>query len=215
MKTKNKFFTLPGILFLSLMLTFCGNSGSNGTIIIGTQTWATKNLDVNTFSNGDPIPEAKTREEWWQFGEEQKAAWCYYENDQANRKKYGKLYNWYAVNDPRGLAPKGWHVPSDAEWTSLTGNLGEDAGIQMKSTSGWSDNGNGTNISGFTALPGGYRNLSCYFEYIGNDGYWWSSTGYDTNYAWSRRMLYNYGDVDRLHYYKEYGFSVRCVRDFK
>ena len=88
------------------------------TITIGTQVWMTKNLDVATFRNGDPIPQAKTDEEWEKAGENQQPAWCYYDNDPANGAKYGKLYNWYAVNDSRGLAPVGYHIPSDAEWTN-------------------------------------------------------------------------------------------------
>ena len=109
------------------------------TVTIGTQVWMTKNLDVATFRNGDPIPQAKTNEEWKKAGENQQPAWCYYDNDPANGAKYGKLYNWYAVNDSRGLAPVGYHIPSDAEWTKLTDFLGGEsvAGTKMKSKSGW------------------------------------------------------------------------------
>ena len=106
-------------------------------VIIGNQVWMTKNLDVSTFRNGDPIPEAKTDEEWEKAGENKKPAWCYWDNDPANGAKYGKLYNWHAVNDPRGLAPDGYHIPTDAEWKILTKYLGEKAGTKMKSTSGW------------------------------------------------------------------------------
>jgi uncharacterized protein (TIGR02145 family) len=106
-------------------------------VTIGTQVWMTKNLDVSTFRNGDPIPQAKTEEEWKKAGENRQAAWCYYDNVPANGAKYGKLYNWYAVSDPRGLAPAGYHIPSDAEWTKLEDYLGSDAGTKMKSKSGW------------------------------------------------------------------------------
>src|ERR1043165_1390179 len=92
------------------------------SVQIGTQTWSTKNLDVSKFRNGDAITEAKTAAEWMAAAEQRKPAWCYYNNDASNGKKYGKLYNWFAVSDPRGLAPDGWHVPSDAEWITLTGN---------------------------------------------------------------------------------------------
>ena len=138
------------------------------TITIGTQVWMTKNLDVATFRNGDPIPQAKTDEEWEKAGENQQPAWCYYDNDPANGAKYGKLYNWYAVNDSRGLAPVGYHIPSDAEWTILTDFLGGEkvAGTKMKSTDFWADyegnSGNGTNESGFSGLPGGYRSFRWY-----------------------------------------------------
>jgi uncharacterized protein (TIGR02145 family) len=112
-------------------------TGSYKSVKIGTQTWMAENLNVSTFRNGDPIPEAKTDEEWKKAGKEGKPAWCYYDNDPKNGAKYGKLYNWYAVIDPRGLAPAGWHIPSDAEWTTLGDQLGSDPGKKMKSTSGW------------------------------------------------------------------------------
>ncbi len=113
--------------------------GNSQTVTIGTQVWMTKNLDVATFRNGDQIPEAKTDEEWKQAGKNKQPAWCYYNNDPANVAKYGKLYNWYAVIDPRGLAPNGYHIPSDPEWTKLVEYLGgeEVAGKKMKSTTEW------------------------------------------------------------------------------
>ena len=124
-----------------LLLAFVNFSGycKSQTIKIGTQTWATKNLNVAKFRNGDVISQAKTDEEWEAAGDNKQPAWCYYENNTANGTKYGKLYNWYAVVDYRGLAPAGWHVPTDEEWTILSTFLGgEDvAGKKMKSTSGW------------------------------------------------------------------------------
>ena len=189
------------------------------TITIGTQVWTTKNLDVATFRNGDPIPQAKTNEEWEKAGENQQPAWCYYDNDPANGEKYGKLYNWYAVNDSRGLAPVGYHIPSDAEWTKLTDFLGgeEVAGTKMKSTDFWADDegnsGNGTNESGFSGLPGGYRGVYGTFFVIGEDGSWWSSSESDTDKTWSRYLDYFYGDVTRYSLDKQDGFSVRCLRD--
>jgi uncharacterized protein (TIGR02145 family) len=197
-------------------------SGSTGSVIIeevkiGTQTWMAKNLDVSTFRNGDVIPEAKTAEEWKAASEKGQPAWCYYDNNPENGKIYGKLYNWYAVNDLRGLAPKGWHIPTDGEWTSLTNYLGgsEIAGAKMKSKTGWGwyGNGNGTNSSGFNGLPGGNRGNDETFNYIGKDGYWWSSTEYNTDYAWNRNLYYNNGYVFRYSSNKKSGFSVRCLRD--
>ena len=161
-------------------------------IKIGDQTWTTKNLDVDTYRNGDAIPQVQDTSAWANLTT---GAWCYYENETANCTTYGKLYNWFAVNDPRGLAPKGYHIPSDAEWTILTDNLGAKAGTKMKSTSGWENNGNGTNKSGFAGLPGGYRTNVGYFYYIGANGYWWSSSEIDTDYAWCRYLNYSYGDV--------------------
>ena len=111
--------------------------GPYKTVTIGTQVWMKENLNVSTFRNGDSIPEAKTEEEWRAAGDAKQPAWCYYDNDPKNGEKYGKLYNWYAVNDSRGLAPAGYHVPTDEEWSVLIGFLGDDAGKKMKSTSGW------------------------------------------------------------------------------
>ncbi|HWR32176.1 MAG TPA: fibrobacter succinogenes major paralogous domain-containing protein, partial [Chitinophagaceae bacterium] len=187
---------------------------------IGTQTWATKNLDVSTFRNGEAIPEAITDAEWEEAGKQGKPVWCYYGKDPANGKKYGKLYNWYAVNDPRGLAPKGWHIPSDEEWTTLTDNLGgeERAGTQMKSGSGWEDNGNGSNSSGFEGLPGGLRFYFGEFRGIGYFGQWWSSSeGVDAigsgGRAWCRDLNNTDGVKRDLFFVKETGLSVRCLRD--
>jgi uncharacterized protein (TIGR02145 family) len=112
-------------------------TGGFKSVKIGNQTWMAENLNVSTFRNGDPIPEAKTNEAWEKAGKDGRPAWCYYENDPKNAAKYGKLYNWYAVNDSRGLAPIGWHIPTDTEWSTLDNQLGDDAGKKMKSTSGW------------------------------------------------------------------------------
>jgi uncharacterized protein (TIGR02145 family) len=179
----------------------------------------TQNLNVDKFRNGDPIPEAKTDEEWSKAGENGEPAWCYYNNNPDNGDRYGKLYNWYAVNDPRGLAPEGWKIPSDEEWSRLADFLGGEsvAGTKMKSTDFWADyggkSGNGTNESGFSGLPGGNRNVTGSFNYIGESGFWWSSTEYRANYAWFRYLFYGNGNVSRSNFSKRFGFSVRCLRD--
>ena len=180
------------------------------TIKIGTQTWTTKNLDVTTYRNGEVIPQVQDANAWANL---RAGAWCYYENNTANGSSYGKLYNWYAVNDPRGLAPKGYHIPSDAEWTILSDNLGDEAGTKMKSSSGWKNNGNGNNTSGFAGLPGGYRSSNGDFGTIGAYGYWWSSSEYNTYYAWYRYLDYGNGLVFSYNYGEQSGFSVRCLRD--
>ncbi len=191
------------------------------SVTIGTQVWMTKNLDVTKFRNGDLIPEAKTDEEWKKAGENKQPAWCYYKNNKKNGKKYGKLYNWYAVSDPRGLAPTGWHVPSDAEWTVLSDYLGGAAvaGKKMKSTRGWKDDiieasGNGTNESRFSGLPGGLRYYNGYFNLIGSHGSWWSSTENLTDGAYVCN-LYQRDRLGRDGNYgsKEKGLSVRCLKD--
>jgi uncharacterized protein (TIGR02145 family) len=114
-------------------------SGPYKTVTIGTQVWMKENLNVSSFRNGDPIPEAKTAKEWQAAGEAKQPVWCYYDNDPKNGVKYGKLYNWYAVNDSRGLAPSGYHVPTDLEWTVLADFLGGEsvAGGKLKSANGW------------------------------------------------------------------------------
>ena len=206
------------ILAFFVLASSCQRGASN-EVTIGKQIWMAENLNVDKFRNGDPIPEAKTTEEWQTMGEQNKAAWCYYDSDPANGIKYGKLYNWYAVADPRGLCPAGWHVPSDGEWTQLTKTLGgdSDAGSKMKSASGWSDGGNdggnGTNSSGFSGLPGGNRTNNGSYNFIGNYGYWWSSTQNSTSLAWLRYLNDANGNVLRFSLTKSCGFSVRCVRD--
>ena len=185
------------------------------SVKIGNQIWMTENLNVERFRNGDAILEAKTAEEWKAAGNTKRPAWCYYHNDPKNGDKYGKLYNWYAVKDTRGLAPAGWHVPSDAEWTVLSTFLGGDnlAGIKMKSTTGWNDNGNGTKSSGFSGLPGGCRYSSGYFPSVGEYGYWWSASEDDGSDAWYRGLASYSSLLDRVNSSEYFGFSVRCVED--
>jgi uncharacterized protein (TIGR02145 family) len=181
---------------------------------IGKQVWMSENLETSTYRNGDSVRFALTNEEWVEAARNKEGAWCYYNNYEQNGKTYGKLYNWYAVNDSRGLAPEGYHIPSDAEWTILTDYLGGEkiAGFKMKSKDGWQNNGNGDNSSRFNGLPGGYRYGNGTFENIGEDGYWWSSTkfGYD---AFARYLYCYTSPVYRYQTSKEKGFSVVCLRD--
>ena len=181
------------------------------------QSWMTKNLDVATYRNGDPIPKVTDNAAWAALTT---GAYCYYNNDSATyAATYGKLYNWYAVNDPRGLAPEGWHVPTDFDWTTLENCLGGAAvaGGAMKETGTihWTTpNTEATNISGWAGLPGGYRGFNGTFSVVGFYGYWWSSTEDDTTNAWYRDLSYNNGNIFRSGVDKNgYGFSVRCLRD--
>jgi uncharacterized protein (TIGR02145 family) len=185
------------------------------TIVIGTQHWMEKNLDVVTYRNGDVIPQVTDPSAWESLTT---GAWCYYNNDVANGAIYGKLYNWYAVNDSRGLAPIGWHIPTDAEWTILKDKLGGAAiaGGKMKTTgtTRWNTpNTDATNESGFSGLPGGYRKFYGNSYDIGVKGYWWCSTEYDSNNAWSRFLYFGNGTDNRNDFDKRNGFSVRCIRD--
>ena len=161
------------------------------TVVIGTQTWLAENLNVDKFRNGDPIPEAKTNEEWLRSCENKQPAWCYYDNEPINGNKYGKLYNWYAVNDPRGLSPKGWHIPTDAEFAILTKYLGDEdeARTKLKCSIGWETfngvSGNGNDSSGFSGHPGGMCNGRNVCGGMGFGGYWWSSSEVDIyNASW-------------------------------
>ena len=186
------------------------------SVTIGTQVWMLKNLDVSTYRNGDLIPMVTDPNLWVGLNT---GAWCWYNNDSATyATTYGKLYNWYAVNDSRGLAPTGWHIPSDDEWTTLSTFLGGDAvaGGAMKETGTihWiTPNTGATDSSGFTGLPGGVRDDRGEFNAIENDAYWWSSTELSSTDAWSRYLGYYGGLIGRTNTKKLIGFSVRCLRD--
>ena len=223
-RTRKRSFVVPILILLVLMVAgyFFWNGNDEkiigDSVIIGDQEWQTKNLDIDRFRNGDPIPHARTDEEWRAAGEREEPAWCHYNNDAENGKIYGKLYNWYAVNDARGLAPEGWHIPTDGEWTILINHLGgEDvAGGKMKSTgmAYWNPPNKGaTNISRFSALPGGTRTRERSFGGIRNDTYFWSSTEYNEG-AWGRDLFSNASYVNRYSYFfGSVGASVRCLRD--
>jgi uncharacterized protein (TIGR02145 family) len=185
------------------------------SVTIGSQVWMAENLNVDRFRNGDVIPEARTEEDWKRAVENKQPAWCYYGNVPANGAIYGKLYNWYAVNDPRGLAPEGWHVPTDAEWTMLSDGLGGSkvAGGKMKSTSGWEDNRSGTNASRFSGGPGGFRDDLGTYDRRGRGGHWWSATATTSGEAWYRFLYYFDAEVIRYYSPLGYGYSVRCLRD--
>jgi uncharacterized protein (TIGR02145 family) len=174
-KTKTKEITKPTVSKASAKKVATETTFEE--IKIGKQIWMAKNLDVTHFRNGDPIPEAKTDKEWMGAAKDKLPAWCYYKNDSKNGTKYGKLYNWYAVHDPRGLAPEDWMIPTDKEWSDLINNFGglNKETPQLKSSNGWLDNGTGTNESGFSCQPAGSR-IEGKFQQIGEAGYWWCDT---------------------------------------
>jgi uncharacterized protein (TIGR02145 family) len=184
------------------------------TVLIGEQTWMVENLNVERYRNGDIIPQVQGDNQWYN---QTTGAWCYYNNYPACGNVYGKLYNWHAVNDPRGLAPEGFHIPTHMEWWALSNYLGGEAvaGGKLKDTTLWkSPNTGATNSSGFTALPGGRRDYIGPFSYIGMAGRFWSAS-------------YGYGETALIfglkHYTsdvflgnggsKKYGNSIRCVKD--
>jgi uncharacterized protein (TIGR02145 family) len=184
------------------------------TIKIGSQVWMVENLNVTKYRNGDPISNLTDGTQWKNTNT---GAYCDYDNNGFNASSYGRLYNWHAVNDSRKIAPEGWHVASDAEWTTLTNYLGGEvvAGGKMKEVGFdfWqSPNAGATNESGFTALPGGTRYFDGAFDNNSRLAYWWTSTG-DPGGAWYRYVIWEDAKVHRFGHLLGSGFSVRCVMD--
>jgi uncharacterized protein (TIGR02145 family) len=185
------------------------------TVTIGDQVWMADNLQVTRFRNGDAIPVVSDAAAW---GNLSTGAYCYYGNDANNNASYGKLYNWYAINDSRGIAPEGWHIPTEEELIELAAYLKGDtiaAGkMKAKGTSHWLvPNTGATNESGFSALPGGYRLDNGSYHTMGSNGYWWSTARSYEMYAWTARLYTGFADVRREPYYEKYGFAVRCIKD--
>jgi uncharacterized protein (TIGR02145 family) len=207
------------------------------TVLIGEQCWFAENLRSENYENGDAIPSNLSDSEWSSttsgavavYGEDAGCNNNYSPDIDAcdpaeSLNEYGRLYNWYAVDDIRGLCPSGWHIPSDGEWMTMEmalgmseseanseGWRGTDQGTQMKTTYGWYG-GNGTNSSGFSGLPGGQREYSGYFSDAGLDAIWWS-TSLDGSLAWARILNTSYERVKRSDLNRLNGYSVRCVRD--
>jgi uncharacterized protein (TIGR02145 family) len=183
------------------------------TVKIGNQIWMAENLNVSHYSNGDLIPQIESKSEWANLTI---GAWCYYNNDPENGAIYGKLYNWYAVNDTRGLAPAGWHIPSDEDWQTLTNYLGGESIAVNKlievGTAHWNEpNTWATNETGFSALPGGYRFSDGTCDDIGKAGYWCACTEYSSTDSWSRKL--DESVLFRGICSKKVGRSIRLVKD--
>lgn len=194
------------------------------TVKIGSQVWMAENLKTTRYNDGTEISNVTGDTQWANLTT---GAWCNYDNQESNAATYGRLYNWYAVNTGK-LAPVGWHVPTDEEWTTLenyvaanTGTSGSQAKALASAINWASSTVNGVigndltknNSAGFSALPGGYRYDSGGFNGIASYGDWWSSTEHSASNAWHRYLGYGDSNVYRGLNYKEYGFSVRCVRD--
>ncbi|MDZ7722211.1 MAG: FISUMP domain-containing protein [candidate division KSB1 bacterium] len=200
------------------------------TIKIGDQWWMAENLKVTHYSNGDTIPNVTSNSEWMNL---ESGAYCAYDNSESNAETFGYLYNWYAVDDSRNIAPEGWHVPTDDEWKELEMALGmsqsktDIVGWRGNNSQGskladnaslWSDgdlkNNSAFGASGFNALPGGYSlDNRVYDDGIGNDAYFWSSSESYSYHAWYRHLNYSSTYVGRNERSKRTGFSIRCVRD--
>lgn len=212
------------IILLFVAPTFCFTQATDHegntykTVKIGNQTWMAENLKVITFKNGDPIYNAKTKEEWREASRENQPAWCYYKNEKTNGDKYGVLYNWYAVDDPRGLAPAGYKIPSEEDFEELLNEIGTGSASKIKSETSWANtykNFNGSNTSGFNAKAGGLRSLQTFQDEGGNCTFW-SSTPVEPKYLYSAVTLYimiseeeaKIGKTGRSN-----GFYLRCLKD--
>ena len=198
----------------------CANAGptmdgySYSTVLIGDQCWFAENLRTTVYADDSAIPEVTDNGAWTGLST---GARCDYDNDVTNVATYGRLYNWYAVDDAAGLCPSGWHVPTDGEWTDLENYISSQGfsgteGTALKATSGWSS-GNGTDDFGFSALPSGERvYFTAAFSNAGDRGFWWSSSP-NNGGAWLRYLGYNKSDIGRYFSNLRSGFSVRCLRD--
>lgn len=162
------------------------------SIRIGNQVWMSQNLDVTHFRNGDEIPEVTSNEAFALHGIEQKPAWCYYGDDPANGTKWGKLYNWYAVHDPRGLAPEGWIIPTEGDWLKLESTSGSDAF--------------------FRSQLSGSRGINGAFGGGGVSGYWWQHDPLTPIRNWGRKI--SVSSWERIDSFKRFGFAVRCIQQF-
>jgi uncharacterized protein (TIGR02145 family) len=183
------------------------------TVKIGNQVWMKENLKTSHYRDGSAISTNLSKPHW---ASTTNGAYAIYDNKAENDVIYGKLYNWYAVADSRGLCPVGWHVPSDAEWTDLKNFLGGGYGVgtKMKSSNGWASNGNGTNESAFSGLPGGARNnINGVYFGLGSYTYWWSTDEVDLKFARNWQLQFYHFSVYQSYSNKEVGFSVRCLKD--
>ena len=185
------------------------------TVAIGTQEWMAENLRVTHYRNGGEIPNVTGNAAWTALTS---GARCSPENDTLLVATYGNLYNWYAVSDGRGLAPDGWHVPSDTEWQTLLDFLGGDmaAGGKLKETdfAHWlTPNTGATNETGFSAMAAGHRNWNGDYLNFTMSALFWSSTPYNDPNAWYRSLYHDNAGVGRANYLKKDGFSIRCVKD--
>lgn len=209
---------------LILFITACGDTGSvtdiDGnvykTIKIGNQVWMAGNLKVTKYRNGNPILHLKDNESWITAED---GAYCSYNNSSSDAEQTGLLYNWYAINDSRNIAPEGWHVPNPQEIAVLVEYLKGDtvAAAKMKATGtqNWLlPNEGANNKSGFAALPGGYRyGKNGSFHTAGSNAYWWCTTRSFEVFSWSSRIYQTFADVDRDSSYMTYGLSLRCIKD--
>ncbi|HER00571.1 MAG TPA: hypothetical protein ENO22_14635 [candidate division Zixibacteria bacterium] len=186
------------------------------TVLIGDQCWMMDNLKVTHYRNGDTIPNVTDAGEWHDFAT---GAFCEFNNDPVNVDTYGRLYNWYAVTDGRNIAPEGWHVATLEEWQTLAMYLGGDAvaggKLKVAGTAFWmSPNTGATNESGFTALPGGYRDGYGGFVATGTQARFWTSTTYGgADFGEYLYVVHDNAELLQTWLYARFGLSIRCVKD--
>ena len=204
---------------LMLLLISCSNAIKDrdgniyGATMIGNKIWMTENLNTSRFRNGDQIPEVKSQEEWIKYGAEGKPACCIIMNDKSNSERFGRLYNWFAVNDPRGLAPKGWHIASDDEWSEMITILGGGIQAALVLRDPGSLERKASEPKGFTGLAAGGRSAEGQFFGMNDYGYWWTSTSFTDPFSVMRYLSYISTDIGFNAYKRSFGLSVRCVRD--
>ena len=186
----------------------------NREVKIGEQIWMNLNLNVEKFNNGDIILEAKSREQWDIAGVAGIPAWCYYDNNENNGKIHGKLYNWFAIIDSRGIAPNGFRIPSEEDFQTLVKQLNgiEYAVQKLTSKEHWSIFSKGTNSSGFNATPSGRRGLQLFsdthfFKDFNEGAFYWTTKEFESEYAFA---FIEQNKFDRFK--KSSGFSVRCIK---
>jgi uncharacterized protein (TIGR02145 family) len=185
---------------------------------IGNQIWMSKNLSVDKFNNGDLIIEAKSNEDWVRASENKIPAWCCYNNDLQNDDKFGKLYNYYTLIDPRGFAPEGWIIPSEDDWQNLFSFAGTSPAKKLKSNKFWNSNieNGGIDQFGFSGLPGGYRKREDgEFVHLNSIGSWWTLGPVNENQASFKNMIWNWKVAIGLNGHMGKGLSVRCLRGSK
>ena len=186
-------------------------------VTIGSQVWMAENLKTTKYNDGTTALTNVTDNTTW--AGLSAGAYCDYSNTPTYSTTYGRLYNWYAVasTNPKNVCPTGWHVATDAEWTTMETFLGGPTitGSKLKETGTihWSSPNTATNETGFTALPGGYRSQSGSFGLMGSNGYWWTSTQGTASSGYYRNILNSSSNILSADYDKHAGFFVRCVKD--
>ncbi len=201
---------------LNFVQTECKDASGNyySTVKIGNKIWMAENLKTAKYRNGDNIVNFSSNSDWGFYSI---GSYCVYNNNDTNSKTYGNLYNWFAINDSRNIAPDGWHVAKDDDWANLVSILGGEsvAGYKIKETGlvHWATNPTATNESGFSGLPSGYRLSSGSYTGLGTNANWWTADENSSTLSWYRAINSSTNGMSRDYYNKNTGFAVRCVKD--